>query len=120
MRLPDDTVRCQPGDHLLTQAGGGWVLSKVQDFVAVARLVWLMRGDEPVELIEELPDGVGPAYDGAHLLLTVYQQRFDTREAALAALANGQLGDGTSGVCRALVDFPAARTEVIPGHAARA
>ena len=89
----------------------------VQDFVALGRLVWLSRGDEPVELIEELPDGVAPAYDGPHLLLTAYARRFDGREAALSAVAGGQLGDGIPGVCRPLADFPAATTEVVPGPA---
>lgn len=121
MTLPDDTVRCDVGDHLLQRADGAWRAFRVADVVALTRLVVLKRGDEPVDLVEEMPDGVDSAYSGAHLLLTAYERRFDDREDVLSAIADGTLGDGIDCVCRALADFPVATTEVIrvsgPGFA---
>ncbi len=113
MTLPDDTVRCEAGDHLLQRAGGSWRVFLVQDYVALTRLVVLKRGDEPVGVIEEMPDAVPPRYTGVHLLLTTYQRDFESREAARAAIAGGALGAAVENVCRALTDFPAATTEVV-------
>jgi hypothetical protein len=109
--FPDDAVRCSVGDHLIQQDGDTWRVFGVEDYVALSRLVVLMRGDEPDELLPELPEGVGPAYPGPHLLLTAYATRFDSREAAEAAL--GDLGEAVERVCRALSEFPAATTTVV-------
>jgi len=115
MTLPGDSVRCDVGDHLLRRADGGWHAYRVQDVVALTRLLVLKRGDEPVDVVPEMPDGVDPAYSGAHLLLTAYERRFDGREDALAAIAGQTLGDGVDRVCRGLAEFPVATTEVVRG-----
>ena len=73
----------------------------------------LLRDDEPVELVDELPDGVAPAYEGPQLLLTAYARRFESPEAASAALAAGELGEGVPGVLRPLAGFPSASTLVL-------
>jgi hypothetical protein len=109
VKFPDGAVRCEPGDHLLHEGR----LFEVRDIVALSRLVVLLRGDEPVDLVGELPDGTPPAYAGPHLLLRVYERRFDDREAASTAIAQRAFGDGTDPICRPLTDFPAATTDVI-------
>jgi hypothetical protein len=111
--FPEDAVRCSVGDHLIQHDGGTWRVYGVEDYVALSRLVVLMRGDEPDQLLPELPEGVGPAYPGPHLLLSAYPTRFDSREAAEAAL--GDLGEAMERVCRALSEFPAATTQVVRG-----
>jgi hypothetical protein len=113
MTLPEGTVRCRPGDHLLRQRGDDWVLALMHDYVRVTRLVALMRDEVPVDLVDESPEGVAPRYDGPHLWLTEW--RFARREDALAALRDGTPGAGVEGVCRPLADFPAATTDVIAG-----
>ena len=112
MKFPDGAVRCEPGDHLLHEGR----LFEVRDIVALSRLVVLLRGDEPVDLVDELPDGRPPAYAGPHLLLRAYGGRFDDREAVSAAIAQRALGDGIEPVCRPLTDFPAATTDVVRSH----
>jgi hypothetical protein len=113
MSFPDATVRCDVGDRLVQRADGGWRVFRVQDVVSLTRLVVLKRGDEPVDVVPEMPDSVDPAYSGTHLLLTAYEPRFDDREDALSAIADGTLGDGIDRVCRALAEFPVATTYVV-------
>jgi hypothetical protein len=116
VKFPDGTVRCEAGDHLLRRADGGWQVYRVQDVVALTRLVVLKRGDEPVDLVPELPDSVNPAHDGPHLLLAAHERLFDDREDALSAIADRSLGDGVDGICRALAEFPVATTDVVRGQ----
>jgi hypothetical protein len=113
MRLPDDTVRCDVGDHLLQSNGDGWQVARVDDVVALTRLVVLKRGDEPVDVVFESPDSVDPAYPGPHLLITTYAQRFADAESAAAAIRDGLLGNGVADVCRPLTAFPTATTTVV-------
>jgi hypothetical protein len=117
--FPEDSVRCEVGDHLLQRWRGAWHAFLVEDVVSLTRLVVLKRGAEPVALVVEMPDSVDPAYNGAHLLLTAYERRFDDRDDALRAIAGGTLGDGIDRVCRALAELPAATTEVIRDAAAQ-
>jgi hypothetical protein len=113
--FPDDAVRCRVGDHLIQRDAEGWRVFRVQDYVALERLVVLLRDDVPDELLPELPEGVGPAYPGPHLLLLAYAARFESSEAAHAAIRDGALGDAQERVCRALSEFPAATTDVARG-----
>ena len=113
MRLPDDTVRCNVGDHLLQSTGDGWRVARVDDVVALTRLVVLTRGDEPVDLVSESPDSVDPAYPGPYLLLTTHAQLFADAESAAAAIRDGVLGNSVADVCRPLTAFPTATTKVV-------
>jgi hypothetical protein len=111
--LPEGSVRCLAGDHLIERAGDRWRVFRVQDFVTVERLEVLMRDGEPEELVPEMPDGIGPAYRGPHLLLTAYAERFADRDAARAAITSEALGEAQDRVCRALAEFPAETTDVV-------
>jgi hypothetical protein len=116
MRLPEETVRCDVGDHLVRAEGDDWQVLRVEDFVALTRLVVLKRGEEPVDLTPELPDSVSPAHEGPHLLLTLYERRFDDKSDAVQAIADGTLGSAVGAVgavCRPLTAFPAATTDVV-------
>jgi hypothetical protein len=119
LTFTDGAVRCRVGDYLLQDAGDGWRVFRVQDYVALERLVVLLRDDEPDELIPELPEGVGPTYRGPHVLLAAYSERFSSREAAAAAVEDGALGEALDGVCRPLAAFPAATTRVARAAGAR-
>jgi hypothetical protein len=113
MHLPEETVRCDVGDHLVRCEGDEWRVFHVEDYVALTRLVVLKRGDEPVDLTPELPDSVQPAYAGPRLMLTLYDERFADRADAVQAIADGTLGTAIGPVCRPLADFPAATTEIV-------
>lgn len=113
LTFPPGAVRCLVGDHLIERTDDRWRVFRVDDYVAVERLLVLTRDGEPDELIAETPDGAAPRYAGPHLLLTAYSERFESSAAARAAITDQALGEAQAGVCRALSEFPAATTEVV-------
>src|SRR3954469_20923689 len=115
--FPPGAAECRPGDHLVRgEPDGQSRVYRVRDIVALERLMPSLT--QPVGLTAEadLLDSMAPAYAGeVYLLLDALEPAFGTVEEALRALRAGGLTTRASNLLQAAAEFPADRTQVVPG-----
>ncbi|GGY40194.1 hypothetical protein [Pseudoduganella albidiflava] len=120
MAFPAGAVECAEGDFIVhEQAGMQWHVYRVDDIVAMQRL--LACATAPVSLVPEsiLLDSVTPAYHGeVHLLLTAFDPVFPDPAAARHAILQGTLAERVHGLLRNARDFPKDACEVIKAREA--
>lgn len=113
--FPADSVECKVGDYLLClQPDTRWHVYRVDDIVAVRRLV--PSATSPVTLSPEdtLLDSLAPAYFGAvYLLLTFFDPVSGDEAAARQAIRNKLLGEHLRGLLRSARDFPKDACKVV-------
>jgi len=113
--FPADGVECLAGDYILyPQADMHWQVYRVDDILAVRRLV--ASATVPVTLTPEdtLLDSQTPAYFGeVHLLLTVFDPAFADKAAASQAVQQRTLTERTRGLLRCARDFPRDACQVV-------
>ncbi|MEO7232696.1 MAG: hypothetical protein ABJA84_00720 [Polaromonas sp.] len=103
------------GDYILyPQADVQWHVYRVDDILAIKRLV--ASATSPVTLTPEdtLLDSETPAYFGeAHLLLTVFDPVFADEAAARQAIQQRTLTERVRGLLRCARDFPKDACQVV-------
>jgi hypothetical protein len=113
--FPADGIECLAGDYLLCpQAGAEWQVCRVDDILAIERLV--ASATVPVILTPETTvlDSQTPAYFGeVHLLLTVFAPLFADEAAARQAIAQGTLTERVRGLLRGAREFPGDACRVV-------
>lgn len=120
MNFPADAVECAAGDFIVhAQAGTRWHVYRVDDILAIERLLALAT--EPVSLVSEstVLDSVAPAYQGeVHLLLTAFDPVFADAAAARQAILQATLVERVRGLLRNARDFPRDACEVVEARKA--
>lgn len=108
--LPPGCVRCSPGDFILQRsADDRWSVYLVEDIVQLRRLLPLKQKGVVVGLLQEEPllDSVAPSYFGTiHLLVTRFETRHDSNEAAFRVITSRALGPAVEHLCLDIRQFP--------------
>jgi hypothetical protein len=106
--FPAGGIECLAGDYLLCpQAGAQWQVCRVDDILAIERLV--ASATVPVTLTPETTvlDSQTPAYFGeVHLLLTVFDPMFADEAGARQAIGKNTLSERVRGQLRGAREFP--------------
>jgi hypothetical protein len=110
--MPVESVRCQPGDYLLREeAGAGVTVHRVEDVVALLRLV--PYGTDELVAEHDVLDSEPARYQGeVHLLLTAFAPVPGSLQEAASAVDAGDLVVREHGLCRDTREFPRSRTRV--------
>lgn len=113
--FPAGGVECMAGDYILSpQAPTGWQVCRVDDILAIERLVASATVPVTLTLETTLLDSATPAYFGeVHLLLTVFDPVFADEAAARQAVGQGSLVERMRGLLRRARDFPGDGCKVV-------
>jgi len=100
-RFPPGALDCRPGDHVIRGSDRAWGVDRIEDVVALERLLPLGPRDSASLVPQgDLLDSAPPAYlDEVHLLVTVFDDVFSTAEEAAAAVEAGRLGGVQAPAC---------------------
>jgi hypothetical protein len=113
--FPNDTVQCSRGDYLINKSSSrSWKVFRVEDLVLLICLVPL-RFEHTIELIEEehlMDSEIPDRWRQIHLLVTAYENTFQSSRKAIEAIEAQKLGHGVEGVCLSINQFAKKNSQV--------
>lgn len=115
LTFPEGAAVCAAGDYLIRrEADKSWRAYRVEDLLAVQRLVPIQTDPSSLMVEEHLLDSMAPAYfNEVQLLLTAFEPAFADEAGASRAIDNQTLTERETGLLRSARAFTPTSCRVV-------